>query len=202
MKKVQILFIHGGMTFKCHEDYLDYLRNRDVSIEKKIKWSGDYLERELGENFEIIHLNMPLKENSKYEEWKIHFEKYVELLDGEGILIGNSLGGIFLAKYLSENLIPKKIISLYLVAPPFDDSLQGEDLVGGFELGSDLSMIKENCEDIKLLFSRDDEVVPVEHAEKYKEKLDNAELTIYEDKNGHFKVEEFPELATMIKENL
>jgi len=145
---------------------------------------------------------MPLQDNSKYDEWKIWFERHIPLINDNVILIGNSLGGIFLAKYLSENKFSKKLLSVYLVCPPFDDTLIGEDLVGGFELQDDLSMIEENCSNVNLLFSKDDDVVPVSHADKYKNKLKNANIVIYDDKNGHFKVEEFPEIVEMIRNDL
>jgi hypothetical protein len=75
-KKPQIFIIHGGMTFKSHGDYLKFLENREISLAKKISWSNEYLEEKLGKNFEIIRPHMPLKENAKYYDWKIHFEKY------------------------------------------------------------------------------------------------------------------------------
>ena len=117
--KTQILYIHGGMTFKNRKDYLSYLKNKEVSTEKKIRWSDEYLDKELGKNFEIIRPRMPLQEDSQYEDWKIWFERYIPLLRNNVILIGGSLGGIFLAQYLSENKFPKKILSTYLVCPPF-----------------------------------------------------------------------------------
>jgi len=43
---------------------------------------------------------MPCIENAKYNEWKIQFEKYLKRTDNDLILIGMSLGGIFLTKYL------------------------------------------------------------------------------------------------------
>ena len=73
---------------------------------------------------------MPLQENAKYNDWKIFFERYIPFLRNNVILIGASLGGIFLAKYLSENKFPKKILSTYLICPPFDNTTLGEDLVG------------------------------------------------------------------------
>ena len=42
---------------------------------------------------------------------------------------------------------------------------------------------------------------PVSHAEKYREKLKNAKIVIYENKNGHFKISKFPEIVKMIKNN-
>lgn len=125
--------IHGRMTFKNKKDYLHFLKTRKISIEEKIYWSNGLFKKKLGKNFEIIKPNMPLKDNAKYEEWKIYFERYFPQLENNIILIGSSLGGIFLAKYLSENKFPKKILSTYLICPPFDNSLEGEDLVGGFK---------------------------------------------------------------------
>jgi len=124
------------------------------------------------------------------------------LLKNNIILIGTSLGGIFLAKYLSENKFPKKILSTYLVCPPFDNSLREEDLAGGFKLKNDLTLIEKNSKKVYLLFSKDDDVVPPLHAKKYKQKLKNANLVIYKSKNGHFQISKFPEIIKMIKEDV
>ncbi len=191
--------IHGGMTFKNNKDYLHYLKTKKVSIEKRVNWAGDYLEKNLGKNFQIIRPRMPLQDNAKYKEWKIFFERYLPYLKSNVILIGNSLGGIFLAKYLSENKLPQKALSVYLACPPFDNTIAGEDLVGGFKLKSDLSLIYKNSKNLRLLFSKDDNVVPVSHAEKYRKKLKNAKIVIYRSKNGHFNVPKFPEIIKMIR---
>lgn len=129
------------------------------------------------------------------------FKRYIPLLEGDFVLIGSSLGGIFLAKYLSENKLPKKSLATYLVCPPYDGSLPTEDLVGGFRLKSDLSLLEANTRRLHLLFSKDDDSVPVAHAEKYAKKLKNADIVIYKSKNGHFNVSKFPEIVKMIKED-
>ncbi len=201
MKK-QIFMIHGGMTFKNRKDYLKFLKTRKISIKERMRWHDAYLKKKLGKNFEIIKPRMPLKDNSKYNDWKIHFERHFPKLRNKIILIGESLGGIFLAKYLSENKFPKKILSIYLIAPPFDDSLPGEDLVGGFKLKSNLSMIEKNCKKINLLFSKKDDVVPVSYAEKYKSKLKKAKIIIYDNVKGHFEISQFPEIVKMIKKEI
>lgn len=200
--KSKIIFIHGGSTFRDRDGYLDFLRNRKIRLGKRIKWCDDYLDRELENISQLIKPRMPLREDAKYEDWKIHFERYVDLLEDNAILVGYSLGGIFLAKYLSENRLPKKVLSVYLIAPPFDDSLPDEDLVGGFELKNDLSLIKENCEKINFMFSSDDACVPLSQSEKYKEKLKDVNFLVYDDKEGHFGAAEFPELIEMIKKDL
>lgn len=197
-KKSQILLIHGGETFKRKSDYLHFLKTRTVSLAKKKSWSSEYFDKKLSNKFDIIRPRMPLGENAKYNEWKIHFERYLPLLKNNLVLIGVSLGGIFLARYLSENNFPKKISALYLVSPPFDNTLPGDDLVGGFRLKADLSLIEKNTEKIRLLFSKNDDVVPPSQAEKYRKKLKNANIIIYKHIKGHFQISEFPEIVKMI----
>jgi hypothetical protein len=199
MKKTQILMIHGGMTFKNKKDYLHYLKTRRVSLEKRINWAGDYIDRELAKNFVTIKPRMPQQDDAKYEEWKIYFERFLPLLKKDFIMIGGSLGGIFLAKYLSENKLPKKALSTYLVCAPFNNTHSDEDLVGGFKLKSDLSLIEKNTKKLTMLFSADDECVPVYHAKQYRKKIPNANVIIYKSKNGHFNVPTFPEIIKMIK---
>lgn len=200
--KTQILMIHGGMTFKNQKDYLNYLKNKEIKLDKKPRWTEEYIDSKLGKKFQIIKPRFPLQDNAKYEDWKIWFERYIPLLRNNAILIGGSLGGIFLAKYLSENKFPKKLLSLYMVCPPFDNTVLGEDLVGGFKLSSDLSLIEKNCKDVTLMFSADDDCVPVAHAEKYRNKLKDSKIIIYKSKNGHFKISKFPEIIKMIKEDI
>ncbi len=89
-----------------------------------------------------------------------------------------------------------------MIAPPFDDTLPNDDLAGGFELREDLNLIEENCDDVVLMFSKDDDCVPVSHADKYREKLKNSDIVIYDSKNGHFRVSEFPEIVEMIREDV
>jgi predicted alpha/beta hydrolase family esterase len=197
--KKQIIFIHGGMTFKNKKDYFSYLKNKEISLDKRIRWNEEYLDKELGKNFQIIRPNMPLSQYAEYKDWKIWFEKYIPYLRSNVILVGVSLGGIFLAKYLSERNFSKKILATILICPPFDDTLSGEDLVGGFKLKSDLSLIERNSKNLILMFSKNDDVVPIKHAEKYKSKLKNAKVIIYKNKNGHFKVAKFPEIIKIIK---
>src|SRR3989344_1394781 len=101
-----------------------------------------------------------------------------------------------------ENKIPKKALSVYLVCPPYDDTLIGEDLAGGFNLKSDISLLEKNCKNLYLFFSKDDDCVPVSHADKYAKKLTNANIVIYNSKNGHFNITEFPEIVKMIKNDV
>lgn len=186
------------MTFKTQKNYIHFLKSREISLENRTSWTDTYLETALGKRFEIIRLRMPTPDNAHYDEWKIHFERYLPFFTDSTVLIGKSLGGIFLARYLSENRLIQRALATYLVCPPFDDSLSDEVLVNGFKLKPNLSLLEENTEHLSLLFSHDDVVVPVQHAEKYREKLHRANIRIYKSKNGHFKVTKFPEIVRMI----
>lgn len=73
--KIQILIVHGEMTFKNEKDYLYYLKTKKVSTQKKIYWAGEYLESSLGKRYEIISPRMPLQDYAKYKDWKILFER-------------------------------------------------------------------------------------------------------------------------------
>ena len=202
-KKTQVLVIHGGMTFKNEKIFLHYiLKERSVSRGDKISWSHEYLKKALGNNFEVTNPRMPLQDYAKYRHWNAYFKRYLPLLNKNFILIGNSLGAIFLAKYLSENKLKNKALSVYLVCAPFDNTLPHEDLVGGFTLKKDLSGLEKNTENLHLLFSKDDDVVPVSHAEKYRKKLPRARIVIFKSKNGHFDISKFPEIVRMVKKDV
>ena len=197
--KQQIIVIHGGTTFENYEDYISYLKNKEISIDKlrlKIDWK-DTLEKELGENFEVLLPRMPNGTNACYKEWKIWFERIVPLLNNNIIFIGYSLGGIFLAKYLSENTITKTIRATILVAAPFDDEKSGKSLVD-FRLSSPLEKFAKQGGKIYLIQSKDDLEVLFEQLDKYKQALPNAETMIFENRE-HFNQESFPEIIELIK---
>lgn len=200
--KPQIFLVHGWMTFKSWKNYLKYLEESEVSLEWRKSRNKEYLDEKLGKDFDIFRPRFPLSQNAKYKYWKIYFEKYIPLFSKKLILIWNSLGWIFLAKYLSENKFPRKIQSVYLVCPPYRGWLPTEDLVWWFKLWKDLSLLQQNCKNLYLIFSADDDVVPISHAELYKKKLPNANIFIYNNKNGHFGVSEFPEIVKLLRWDL
>jgi uncharacterized protein len=185
---VTVLYIGGGMTFPDHDMFLDHLRKRDLSLERSLIWK-DTLADDLG--LPVIAVPMPCKENASYDSWEITFDRYLELVDGDIVLVGFSLGGIFLAKYLSEREIIGQVRSVFLVAPPFDDTLSSEPLTNGFVL-SDLSRLANY--EVTMFFSTNDTVVPIEHAQMYRRAAPSARI-IELDASDHFIQEGFPELT-------
>jgi len=198
MKK-QIIVIHGGATFNSHQEYIHFLKQGEVSantFKTKRSWK-DFLQKELGEEFEVFTPQMPNKYNASYEDWKIWFERIIPFINDNVILIGHSLGGIFLAKYLSKNIFAKKISAVLLVAAPFDDKDLQETL-GDFILPLSLEKFYNQTKKIYLFFSNDDPVVPFEQMSKYKNVLLNAQMFTFTDRQ-HFNQESFPEILELLK---
>jgi uncharacterized protein len=198
MKK-QVVVIHGGTTFDKYDEYLSFLKSFAIDTLDFFRggsWKGT-LEEELGDGYEVIAPQMPNKTNAKYSEWKIWFEKIVPLLGEEVILVGHSLGGIFLAKYLAEHKLGNKVSGVLLVAAPFD-ARDEDHTLADFELPADLGNLAGLGDRVRLYHSKDDAVVPFADLEKYRKVLPEAGTRIFEDR-GHFNQEEFPELVEDIK---
>src|SRR5688500_7235583 len=117
--KQQVLIIHGGHRAGRHPQLIQYLRGARVSLDdlRFRGWKAN-LHDSLGKKYEIFNLKIPNPQTARYEEWKLWFEKFYRLLENP-ILIGHSLGGVFLAKYLSEEKIAKKVRAAFLVAAPY-----------------------------------------------------------------------------------
>ena len=75
MKK-QIVVISGGDTFETYGEYLDFLRNYEIDIERykssRTDWKP-WLRGKLGNNYEVIQPIMPNKNNAQFNEWKLVF---------------------------------------------------------------------------------------------------------------------------------
>lgn len=198
--KADLIFIHGGEAFSDYQVFLEHLRTQEIDPfkERSKRWT-DTLKEDLIPEYVVIQPGMPNKQNAKYEEWKIWFERHLPYLkDGAGV-VGWSQGGMFLVKYLLENECSLHISHLYLIAVPFKvDDFGGED-GGDFVFDtSQVATLAHKAKHIHIFHSKDDFVVPYEHAEEYKAALPQAELVTFTDRN-HFLQEEFPELLEHIK---
>jgi uncharacterized protein len=196
--KNQIIIIHGGDTYDSYEEYIAFLKSYEFDFEgSKIKKWNQTLAEKLGDDFDVISPRMPNSLNAKYSEWKIMFEKLLPFLNDDIVLLGHSLGGIFLAKYLSENDFHRKIMAIFLISAPYDDS-DSEYSLADFILPEDLNKLQKQGGKIFIYHSKDDPVVPFVDFEKYKKAIPGAKTTIFIDR-GHFDQAEFPELVNDIK---
>ncbi len=193
-KKEQVLLIHGGDTHLNYEEYLQSLKQKNIHLEWlvcKRDWKNE-LQFQLWDEYVVYTPQMPNKQNAQYEEWCILFEKLVNALDDNFILVGHSLWAAFIVKYLSENKIDKKIKKLHLLGTPFDENMDSDKLVGFRRKGS-LLQLKEQVWELFFYHSKDDFAVPYGHFLKYQEALLDAKFRSFEDRN-HFLQWEISEL--------
>ncbi|PWT94978.1 MAG: hypothetical protein C5B52_18840 [Bacteroidetes bacterium] len=156
MKK-QILFIHSGGSQGPHEGSNDLV---------------GYLKSELGHEYDLRYPQMPDPENPHYEDWKQLINREMESLGSSLILIGHSLGGSVLIKYLSEEGCSKNIEGLFLVAAPFFGIKDWK--VHEFVLNKNFVAALPSIGKIYLYHSLNDEVVPFNHLNFYAEKFPGA----------------------------
>lgn len=204
MNKHQIIMIWGWEAFDNQEDYLRSLESYPLDIGESYKSWKWWLISGLSDEFECIRVTMPDTQNSYYPAWKIWFEKYFQYIwDQKLILIGHSLGGIFLTKYLSENIFPRHIDFLHLVSPVFDNTgLQWESTATFAIDTKKLENIPNQVSEIHLWHSKDDPVVPFMHSEKYHNEFQTSILHTFENRwhftnQSHF-VELFLEIQKQI----
>ena len=204
MQKKQVLYIHGGESFLNSSDFIERLKTMPLlhmevkEGESTRKWVTSLAE-DLGDQYEVIMPPMPNKQNARFDEWSVWFERHFEYLHKGYILIGCSLGAMFLAKYISLKKLPVAPKAIFLMAgayalPGFSDKDCGDFLI-------EPSLVAIACKDYKvsIFHSKDDHVVPFEHGKALSEALPEAEFVTFNDKN-HFLIPEFPELVSKIRD--
>ena len=190
----QVIFIHGGEVFKPKEEFYNHLKttNFDLQRFKKKRWR-DWLSYKLkADGYDWIFMEMPCKENADYKAWQLWFERLLPYLKDGVILIGHSLGGSFLLKYLSENILNLEIGQLHLVAP----AIEVESNPGLDDFATDLNIwsgFKTEPKALYIYHSIDDPVVPFEDSQKFKQIYSKANLYKFNDRH-HFIGEDLPEL--------
>lgn len=192
----QVVVVYGGDSFATYDDYLNFRRTFPVTPDS-FRYAPDWkfnLPADLGSEFDVFIPRMPNRDNAVYLEWQIWFERLLPFLQSDVVLIGHSLGGSFLAKYLSENSFPVRIKALFLVAAAHKNTTDCGEFV---DLGN-LQKVNEQCPRIFLYHSQDDHVVPFSELAVYASELPKAETKIFTDR-GHFKQPHFPELVAEIK---
>jgi len=195
--KPQIIFIHGGDSFDTNQEFYDFLRTIpfDPYEPERKRWR-DWLKGEVASTHEFLFLAMPNKLNADFTAWSIWFEKLLPFMCDEVTLVGHSLGGSFLLRYLSEHTLPISIRQLHLVAPAVDHL----DCPGLGQFATDLETwhgFKNEIADIHIWHSADDTIVPMHHSERLVAKLPAATLHTFTDR-FHFLDETFPELKDVI----
>lgn len=193
----QVCLIHGGNVYDSYDEYLEGLQMLELKYDRMLYaphwkyWLGEHLN-----GYDVLIPQFPNKNNAQYDEWSLYFSKVLPFLKRDAILVGHSLGGIFLAKYLSEHADTLHFQKVILLAAPYDDT--SSESLASFALTDGAKRLKETADEFYIFHSRDDMVVPVSEAEKYKSILPDAEVQLFDDRK-HFNIPTFPELLDAIK---
>jgi uncharacterized protein len=155
-----------------------------------------YLQKALGNDYALLNPEMPDPENPDYSSWKSQVEKSLAASASEVILIGHSLGGSVLLKYLSEHAPVRPIIGLFVIAAPYWES-EGWS-IDEFRIKGDPSKLA-HIPAIFFYHSRNDEWVPFSHLRKYSRMFPQATIRELEGNEHSFDKHDFPQLVADIK---
>jgi predicted alpha/beta hydrolase family esterase len=202
--KEQILLLRGGKSFRDRAQALEYYKHYNIDDHGDYKSWKDWLVWSFEDQFEFIKVQNPTRDNADYEIWKIVFEKYLPKIRQNPTIIANSLGTVFILKYLVENGFPVKIKQLHLVATFVSDEFQPPDDVEnagtfGFDI-SKIDLIKKFCNEIHMWHSVDDPMCDIKNAEYIKSKIPDSSLHKFTDR-GHFLQSTFLELFDYLRNN-
>jgi len=192
----QILVIHGGTTYPSYEEYFNELKNLELKYERLLAhqdWKAT-----LASHFpddDILLPGFPNRQNAQYNEWCIYFKKLLPFLRDDFIVIGHSLGAIFLAKYLHEHPLEAKARKLILIAAPYDD--ESDESLGDFKLTS-ATGLEKSADEVHFFFSEDDPVIKITEKAKFERDLPSATFHVLSG-YGHFNQSEFPEFIELLK---
>ena len=155
----------------------------------------ELLQDNLGSEYQVLLPSMPNSANAQYSEWKLWFEHISSLFLDDCILIGHSLGAVFLAKYLSEHSLPVNIKATILIAAPYDD--ESVEALAEFKIVELSRQLTEQAGRLVFFNGLDDPVVSQLDLSKYRDQLPAAEFIILSAQD-HFVRADFPELVSLL----
>lgn len=115
---------------------------------------------------------MPDPENPRYVKWKMALQETLPVGGNKVAIIGHSLGGSVMLKYLSEGLCQMPVAGLFLIAAPFWGKRGWA--IEEFEFKKDFVSKLPGMDHVFVYHSRKDGWVPFSHGEAYSKKLPGA----------------------------
>ena len=176
-----VLFIHGAGAGAFEED--------GVLVAS--------LQNALGFAYDVHYPNMPEEDSATYADWTAAIARALALIDDDVILVGHSVGGSVLVKYLSEQQIDKPISSLFLLATPYwgaDEFWTWDEA----QLPAGVAATLASIPRIFMYHSRDDDIVPFAHLALYAAQLPHATIRAL-DGRGHQFGNDLAEVAEDIR---
>ncbi|MBN1502756.1 serine hydrolase family protein [Candidatus Woesearchaeota archaeon] len=154
---------------------------------------------------EVIIPAFPTPEGQSLKNWMSVFERYLEELDEDTILIGHSIGATFVLRVLEK--IKKQIKASFLVAGVLSYlNIEEFDNINRtfIEKEFNTKKIRQNCKKFYIINSDNDPYIPLDKAERLAQELNTKVIIV---KNaGHFNIKagyaKFEFLLEKIKKEL
>ena len=152
----QILFIQGG-------------GDGGYKVDSELVTS---LQSALGEQYAICYPEIKSNESMSDFGWTSQIGKNLSEAEDNLILIGHSFGALMILKFLSENMVNKKLRGIFLIATPFWSG--NEDWQVSLKLKDNFADNLPDKVSIFFYHCKDDKEVPFSHLDVYKQKLNQA----------------------------
>lgn len=152
------------------------------------------LRRALGSFCKVHYPKMPNEDAPDYRAWRARIAEGIDALAGDVLLTGHSLGASFLLKYMVEE--KPDVTGLFLLAPPYWGEADWE--VAEYALPEGYASSFPPHLPLFLYGSRDDDVVPFAHTERYATELPEVTVRVF-DSGGHQFGNDLAEVAQDIR---
>lgn len=120
----------------------------------------------LGEGFSVDFPRMPDEGDPDYARWSPAIGEAIHGAEPPTVLVGHSVGGYLLLKYLAETRPATPIRAVCIIAAPFPGG-DADWTFDGFELPAGLGELLPRGTEVFLYASEDDETVPYAHRDLY-----------------------------------
>ena len=152
-----VLFVHSAGPQGPHQGSADFVES---------------LQSELGADYAVHFPKFPDPENPRYDAWKQRLERELASTPAGALLVGHSLGGSVLLKYLAENRMQQAEQAIFVRSAPYWD---GQDWdVSDFQLPADAAASLARFPRVFLYHNRDNSDVPFAHLARYAALLPQA----------------------------
>ena len=145
--------------------------------------------------FDVLAPELPFSGEPELFEWLKAMEEQVGRIEADDIILGHSLGAVMALRYLEAAEMTGTPRALILVAAPWTH--KRKEMQSFFMSDFDADVLMWKAKDFIIVHSKDDELVPFDHAKKYRDILRGKLL----ERKGedHYMGEKYPILLQLIK---
>ncbi|GAB4145969.1 MAG: hypothetical protein OHK0017_06170 [Patescibacteria group bacterium] len=194
--KPTVLIVHGGVSFGHQEmrqvPLVSLEEMQKMEQDSNFAWHNSVLQKLRLLDYEAYLVPMPNPLDAIYPEWSERFKQTLsQVWNDKLILVGHSLGGCFLQRFLAENEIWQKVKQLNFIAPTLSE--------GSFKVSHNWDKLAE-IKSVNIFHSEDDSIVPYAEGVQFHKLLPDSRLISFKDRD-HFNQNgsSFDELVEQIK---